>query len=48
MGKKKKDKRTNNNLQNITHKTKDGVTKTPLSDEHRHTIYHIAIILIIK
>ena len=26
----KKDKRTNNDLQNITHKTKDRVTQTPL------------------
>jgi hypothetical protein len=25
-----KRKRTNNDLQNITHKTKDGVTRTPL------------------
>ena len=30
MGKRKKDKRTNNDLQNITHKTKDRVTRTPL------------------
>ena len=29
-GQKKKDKRTNNNLQNITHKTKDRVTWTQL------------------
>ena len=29
-GQKKKDKRTNNNLQNITHKTKYRVTRTPL------------------
>jgi len=28
-GQKKKDKRTNNDLQNITHKTKDRVTRTP-------------------
>jgi hypothetical protein len=27
---KKKDKRTNNDLQNITHKTKDRVTRTTL------------------
>ena len=27
---KKKDKRTNNDLQNIAHKTKDRVTRTPL------------------
>jgi len=27
---KKKDKRTNNDLQNITNKTKDRVTRTPL------------------
>ena len=30
MVKKKKDKMTNNDLQNITHKTKDQVTQTPL------------------
>ena len=29
-GRKKKDKRTNNDLQNITHKTKDRVTRSPL------------------
>jgi hypothetical protein len=29
-GQKKKDKRTNNDLQNITHKTKDRVSGTPL------------------
>ena len=29
MVKGKKDKRTNNDLQNITHKTKDRVTRTP-------------------
>ena len=29
-GKKKKDKSTNNNLQNITHSIKDRVTRTPL------------------
>ena len=29
-GKKKKEKKTNNDLQNITHKTKDRVTRTPL------------------
>jgi hypothetical protein len=29
-GQKKKDKRTNNDLQNITHKTTDRVTRTPL------------------
>jgi len=29
-GQKKKDKRTNNYLQNITQKTKDRVTQTPL------------------
>jgi len=29
-GHKKKDKKTNNDLQNITHKTKDRVTRTPL------------------
>ena len=30
MAKKKKDKRTNNDLQNITHKTNDRGTRTPL------------------
>jgi len=30
MAKRKKYKRTNNDLQNITHKTKDQVTRTPL------------------
>ena len=29
-GQKKKNKRTNNDLQNITHKTKDQVTRSPL------------------
>jgi len=29
-GQKKKDKGINNDLQNITHKTKDRVTRTPL------------------
>ena len=29
-GQKKRDKKTNNDLQNITHKTKDRVTRTPL------------------
>ena len=29
-GQKKKNKRANNDLQNITHKTKDRVTRTPL------------------
>ena len=29
-GQKKTDKRTNNDLQNITHKTKDRVTRAPL------------------
>jgi hypothetical protein len=31
MTKKKKDKRTNNDLPNITYKTKDRVTRTPLN-----------------
>jgi len=37
MDKKKGDKRTNNDLQNITHKTKDRVTRTSikLRDELR-------------
>ena len=30
MTKKKKDKRTNNDLPNITYETKDRVTRTPL------------------
>ena len=30
MAKRKKDKGTNNDLQNITHKSKDRVTRTPL------------------
>jgi len=30
MAKKKQDKRTNNDLQNITHKTNDRGTRTPL------------------
>jgi hypothetical protein len=29
-GQKNKDKRTNNDIQNITHKTKDGVSRTPM------------------
>jgi hypothetical protein len=38
-GRKKTDKRTNNDLQNITHKTKDRVTRTPLKtgDELRYS-----------
>jgi hypothetical protein len=31
-GQKKKYKKTNNDLQNITHKTKDRVTRSPLND----------------
>ena len=31
-GQTKKDKRINNDLQNITHKTKDRVTRTPLKN----------------
>ena len=30
MDKRKRDKRTNNDMKNITHKTKDRVTRTPL------------------
>ena len=30
MAKRNKDKKTNNDLQSITHKTKDRVTRTPL------------------
>ena len=33
MAKKKKDKRTNNDLQDITNKTKDRVTRTSLRPE---------------
>ena len=33
---KKKDKRTNNDIQNITHKTKDRVTWTPLKTGVKH------------
>ena len=45
-GQKKKDKRTNNDLQNITHKTKDQVARTPLKTTYRvaskeHNNYHI-------
>ena len=29
-GQNNKDKRTNNDIQNITHKTKDGVSRTPI------------------
>jgi len=32
-GQKKEDKRTNNDLQNITKKTKDRATRTPLKSE---------------
>jgi hypothetical protein len=32
-GQKKKNKRTNNDMQNIAHKTKDRVTRTPLKAE---------------
>ena len=32
-GQKKKNKRTNNDLQNFTHKTKHRVTRTPLKTE---------------
>ena len=37
-GQKKTDKRTNNDLQNTTHKTKDRVTRTALKtgDENNH------------
>ena len=33
MAKRKKDERTNNDLQNIAYKTKDRVTGTPLKPE---------------
>ena len=35
---KKKAKGTNNNLQNITHKTKDRVTRTPLKPRGKHLL----------
>ena len=35
-GQKKKDNRTNNDLQNITHNTKDQVTRTPLNTGCEH------------
>ena len=38
-GQKKKDKRTNNDLQNITHKTKDWVTRTPLNTRGKLRCY---------
>ena len=34
MSKKKNNKRKNNDLQNITHKTKDRLTRTPLKTEN--------------
>ena len=37
----KKDERTNNELQNIIHKTKDWVTRTPLKQGFEPTIYHM-------
>jgi len=39
-GQKKKDKRTNNDLQNITHETKDRVTRTPLKIAKSHYQSH--------
>jgi hypothetical protein len=39
----KKDKRTNNNLQNITHKTTDRVTRTPLKTEGELTCSYIYV-----
>ena len=33
-GQKKRDKRTNNDLQNIRHKTTDLTTRTPLKHDH--------------
>jgi hypothetical protein len=35
---KKKDKRINNDLQNITHRTKDRVTRIPLQTEVTHVL----------
>ena len=40
-GQKKKDKRTNNDLQNITHKTKDRVTRTPRKTVVKW-LYHVS------
>jgi hypothetical protein len=37
-GQMKKDKGTNNDLQNITHKIKDRVTRTPLKPEWNHLL----------
>jgi len=37
-GQKKKNKRINNDLQNITHKTKDQVTRTPLKTRGENLI----------
>ena len=38
-GEKKKDKRTNNDLQNITHTSKDRVTRTPLKTGGEFYLY---------
>jgi hypothetical protein len=34
-----KDKRTNNDLQNITHKTKDRVTRTPIKAMYNFSLF---------
>ena len=39
-GQKKKDKRINNNLQNITHKTKDRVTRAQVFRKGRQFLLH--------
>ena len=41
--KKKKDKRTNNDLQSITHKTKDQGTQTPLKQTMIYNTLHIKL-----
>jgi len=38
MANKKKNKRTNNDLQNTTHKTKDHVTRIPLANVSSETL----------
>ena len=42
------DKRTNNNLQNITHKTTDRVTRTPLKTEGELTCSYIYVIQVMN
>jgi hypothetical protein len=40
MVKREKDKRTNNDVQNITQKTKDRVTRTPLKTGGEQILIH--------